>query len=275
LVLIALNKFLVADANVDVTKTLIDKYKNKESATLSSDAYGLSLTLKTDAATTYTFDRAIAMEQYSSSVVRRLSDLFMYKVDINAEAVFTTPVYFPGQPQLVMNYGRYALPTELFVMNNTKTLVPWSNIISQKGDINDIKVVLNKPHDPTDGYTRGLITVRRPGIYMVTGFIQLNNVTSQLDSMEVSLLINKNSGNNFFQASKIGPIKDGGVPFCFVALITEELINAVSTAAATLKPQGEAYIQLNVETKRAAGVLNCPFIRDEGRYHWCAVTFLG
>ena len=126
-----MNKFLVADANVDIAKRLIDKYKIKESATPSSDAYGVSLTLKTDATTTYTFDRAIAMEQYSSTVVRRLSDLFMYKVDINAEAVFTTPVYFSGQPQLVMNYGKYysptgvqETPTEIFVILTSKTLVP-------------------------------------------------------------------------------------------------------------------------------------------------------
>jgi hypothetical protein len=61
-----------------------------------------------------------------------------------------------------------------------------------------------------------------------------------------SLLLNKDNGNNHFQAAKIGPIKDGGVPFSFIALITEEMINAVSTAAATRKPQGEAYIQLNM-----------------------------
>jgi len=149
---------------------------------------------------------------------------------------------------------------------------------SRKGDPDDIKVVLNRPSDPSGvggGFTRGLITVRRLGHYMVSGFIQLSNVTSQLDAMEISLLLNKNNGTAHFQSSKIGPIKDGGVPFNFVALITEEMINSTSTATETLKAQGEAFIQLNAHITRAAGQLNCPFVREDGRYHWCAVTFLG
>jgi hypothetical protein len=110
---------------------------------------------------------------------------------------------------------------------------------------------------------------------MISGFLQLAAVTSQLDSMEVSLLLNKNNGNNHFQASKVGPIKDGGVSFNFVAVITEDMINSAITDAAKPKPQGEAYMQLNVATKLGSGQLNCPFIIDDGRFHWCAITFLG
>jgi len=139
-VFIGMNRFLVADANVGFNAMLISKYRIQDAPTSAADVYGLSLALKTDLPTvSYTFSQVLEMEQYTSSVVKLLSDLFMYKIDINAEAVFTTPVYFPGQPQVVLSYGKYRLPVntevtptliEVFSTTNGlggHQLVPWKS----------------------------------------------------------------------------------------------------------------------------------------------------
>ena len=78
--------------------------------------------------------------------------------------------------------------------------------------------------------------MKRPGVYLMNGFIQLAGVSPADEWQEVSLVINKgistaDPANDFIHACKIGPIQNGGVPFTFTVYITEALINEENTAA--------------------------------------------
>jgi len=72
-------------------------------------------------------------------------------------------------------------------------------------------------------------------------------------------------------ACKCGPTKDGGVPFTFMKMVTEEEINAADTA--TNKLQGEAYFQ--IQTAYAGGPGNLELVNNDARFVWCSVTHLG
>jgi len=200
---IATNRMLVVEGRVPINRTIIDLYAITESPVTRADPFGLTFTLKADTTKVYNLFDVLAIQRYTKSSVRKLSDLFMYKLSINAEAVFTTPLYLLAQPSISLHFGPYRLPGATTNTNPTiysvgqssdysaKTLVPWSRIVTQRGDPNDIQAVLNQPNDPTDPYNRGLISVRRPGVYLITGFLQLKSVTSQQDGMEVNIRVNK------------------------------------------------------------------------------------
>ena len=127
-----------------------------------------------------------------------------------------------------------------------------------------------------DAYNRGLIIVKRPGVYLINGFVQLASVTQEDYWQKVSLYVNKGTGsgnvaNNIYGACKIGPVKDGGAPFTFTFNITEEMINEEDVTKKKLK--GEAYLQLNMA--RSGPVNDCPCINDNAGYHYCSITHLG
>jgi len=67
-------------------------------------------------------------------------------------------------------------------------------------------------------------------------------------------------------------VKDGGVPFSFMKMVTEEDINSVTAN----KPQGVAYIQIDTAYDKGDSSLgNLNVTATDGRFVWCAVTHLG
>ena len=199
----------------------------------------------------------------------------MFKVDINASFCLSKPLLTPNQSHVFVRYGQYlnssgvlTSPQAATATNgyNNKILVPWTEILEQRGDITAYIT------DPRDALKAGLITVTTPGVYMISGFLQFKAVTGNaVDGMEVNLRYNKNAVS-FEQSAKIANVKDGGVPFTFVKLVQEEDINFAD--AATQKVLGEAYFQINVSYS-GGGYSSLSLVDNDGRFVWCAVTHLG
>ena len=149
-------------------------------------------------------------------------------------------------------------------------LVVWSEIVKQRGDI---KAFITEPVPVADALNAGLITVKSPGVYLINGMVQFKDVTAEIAGMEVNLRVNKNA-TNYQHACKIGPLKDGGVPFTFCVYISEFDINASDSSIQ--KAQGEAYFQINVAYDKGTSSLNSlSLVNNDGRFVWCTVTHLG
>jgi hypothetical protein len=285
---IADNTFLILDNDFAINKDILNLFSIKLTSKTLANPFGLSFTLKTDTTVVLILTDVLFRLRYNAQVVTDISQLFMFVRTIDAEAVFTTPLYLLAQPQIVLNFGPY-ITSAATVVNPTSynlagdgspSLIPWSKIVSQRGNPNDLQVVLSSqtetpPDSGLQGLDRGRITMKRPGVYMINGYIQLSGVSSPDNYQEIRLLLNKGgglgdqSGNNFYQSCKLSGVKDGGLPFTFLVNITEEMINEVFTG----KVKGEAYIQLNMY--RSGSSSNVRYVNDNGRYHYCSITHLG
>lgn len=204
-VYIAKNKFLIIDATVPINKRIVGDYIIRDRTKSSTDPFGLSFTLKSNRATVRNLADVLFAYAYDRGSVTSIDQLFMFKSEINADAVFTTPLILEAQPQILLNFGPYVhtdgtvqTPTTYTVPNDgTKNLVPWSNIVNQRGSFDDFNVVLSRATEVPPGsglnalQDRGRISVKRPGVYMINGFIQLSGVSETDDWQEVSLLVNK------------------------------------------------------------------------------------
>ena len=203
----------------------------------------------------------------------------MFITEINAEAVFTTPLFLSAQPHIFCRYGPYrnaagviTQPADRFINSGyaLKGLMPWSEIVSKRGDIT---AYITDPIPAADALKVGLITVKSPGVYLINGMIQFAAVTAPIQGMEIGLRINKNP-TDVQHTCKVGPLQDGGVPFTFCVFISEFDINASDSTIA--KAQGEAYLQINVGYEKGSSSLNSlKFVKDDGRFRWMTVTLLG
>jgi hypothetical protein len=196
-------------------------------------------------------------------------------------------LYLEAQPQVVINFGpkydtasppQNTTPVINIPGDRSKNLVPWNRITSQRGNKTDIIVMFTPGDDNTNAYNRGLIEVKRPGVYLINGFLQLTGVSQTDDWQEISLLINKGTGSGiqtgdtFYQASKLSSVKDGGISFTCLVNITEEMINEEDLGEKK-KFKGVAYLQPNIA--RQGNSSNVYFTNDDERFHWCSVTHSG
>jgi len=244
---ISSNTFLVLDKDVPVNNSIVSQYIIEDTPVTPLNPFGLLFTLKTNTSTHYTLGDVLFTLKYDKQNVTGLSQLHMFKVDINAEACLTKPLLTPNQSYILVRYGPYinsagvrTIPQEVVVPNgySNRTLVPWTELAEHRGEISAYLA------DPSDALKAGLFTVKTPGVYLINGFVQFKSVSpNAVDGMEVNLRINKSS-TTFLQTSKIANVKDGGVPFTFCQLITDSDINSADTSI--LKASGEAYFQINV-----------------------------
>ena len=257
----------------------------KETPVTSADPFGLSFTLKANTSIVRNLKEVLFALSYDTGAVNSLSNLFMFKATINAEAVFTTPLFLATQPHLFVRYGPWTengvlkTPADRWVQNRyaNKGLLPWTEVVSKRGDIqaylSRIASDSSYPNSDANAFNHGLITVKTPGVYLINGMVQFTGVTALIQGMEVALRVNKNA-SDYQHACKIGPVQDGGVPFSFCIFISEFDINSKDTAIA--KAQGEAYLQINVcYNKGSSSLDNLKFVKDDGRFCWCTVTHLG
>ena len=278
-ILISPNKFLIVDKDVAVNVRIVNDYIVREAPTTAANPFGLTFTLKTNTATVRNLSEVLFAFAYDRGNVTNISQLFMFITPINAEAVFTTPLFLSAQPHIFCRYGPYrnaagviTQPTDRFVNHGyaNKGLMPWTEIVSKRGDIS---AYITDPIPAADDLRAGLITVKSPGVYLINGMIQFTAVTAEIRGMEVGLRINKNP-TDVQHTCKVGPLQDGGVPFTFCIYISEIDIN--SSKSSILKAQGEAYLQINVGYDRGSSSLNSlKFVKDDGRFCWCTVTHLG
>ena len=102
-ILISDNQFLIMDKEVPINNTIVTNYIIKDSPVTNADPFGLQFTLKSNPATVRNLSEVLFALAYDRGSVNLLSQLYMYKTPINAEAVFTTPFSFtcirlPHQP---------------------------------------------------------------------------------------------------------------------------------------------------------------------------------
>jgi len=107
-ILVANNVMLLADNSIDINKTLVDKYVIREAGVTPSNPQGVTFTLKTTwgtaAPNVKTLSEVITAESYNKGFISKLSDIFMYKLDIDAQAAFTTPLFLSAQPRIFVKY---------------------------------------------------------------------------------------------------------------------------------------------------------------------------
>jgi hypothetical protein len=278
-VLIANNRFLIADAEVPINKTILDKYGVQESATTAADPFGLTFTLKSDTNIKRNLGEILYAEAYDRGSVQRLSQLYMFKADINAEAVFTTPLFLAAQPYIHVSYGPWRLNgvdqlisdanNPAFLSGYEQTAyIPWTNINSKRGDIDaHIQFPLLEANAPK----RGQIYVKSPGVYLINGFAQFRSVTAEIGGMNAFAVVNRGPTRN---AVKIGPVRDGGVPFTFCLFVSEFDINLDNPSIQ--KSTGTALIGVQLSYDRGSTELNSlKLVNDNNHYVWCMVTHLG
>ena len=185
-ILIDNNRFLIVDADVPINKTIIDKYGVKESPETSVDPFGLTFTLKSNTTTKRNLSEILYAEAYDRGSISSLSQRFMFKTDINAEAVFTTPLFLAAQPHIFVRYGPYkatptattlTVPADRTLVHGfaNKELVPWTEMLSKRGQI---EAYITDPVPSADALKAGTITVKTPGVYLINGFVMLEGVTS-------------------------------------------------------------------------------------------------
>jgi hypothetical protein len=236
-ILIANNIFLLVDRSTDINRKLINDYVIREALVTANNPQGVSFTLKSTwsspSKTVRTLSEALFAAAYDRGSVTTLSDLFMYKVPIDAEAAFTTPLFLSAQPHIFVRYGPYratpaaptlTAPAEARSANgfSNRILVPWTEIMTKRGNI-DAYLSRASP----DPLKASLITVKVPGVYIINGFVQYTAVNPEIEGQEVNLRYNKASGiNDIDMSAKCGPVRNGGVPFSFMKLVTEEDINS-------------------------------------------------
>jgi hypothetical protein len=154
----------------------------------------------------------------------------MFKSPINAEAVFTTPLFLAARPHIFVRYGPWRntagatlTPADRFVNRGyaNKGLLPWTEIVSKRGNIQAYLSLIDSgssyPNPDPNAFNHGLITVKTPGVYLINGIVQFDSVTSPIQGMEVALRVNKNQAD-YQHACKVGSLQDGGVPFTFLLL---------------------------------------------------------
>ena len=278
-ILISPNKFLIMDKDVAINFRITNDYIIRETPTTAANPFGLTFTLKTNTTTVRNLSDVLFAFAYDRGSVTNLSQLFMFIAEINAEAVFTTPLFLSAQPHIFCRYGPYknaagviTQPSDRFINSGyaLKGLMPWSEIVSKRGDIT---AYITDPIPAADALKVGLITVKSPGVYLINGMIQFAAVTAPIQGMEIGLRINKNP-TDVQHTCKVGPLQDGGVPFTFCIFISEFDINASDSTIA--KAQGEAYLQINVGYEKGSSSLNSlKFVKDDGRFCWMTVTHLG
>jgi len=157
--IIADNTFLILDNDFAINKQILNLYAIKATDKTLANPFALSFTLKTDTTVVLTLTDVLFRLRYSEQVVTDISQLFMFVRTIDAEAVFTTPLYLLAQPQIVVNYIPIYTPTNPPI-NTTpviqvptdggKNLLPWNNIVSQRGKSSDI-TVFKTPIDAAEG----------------------------------------------------------------------------------------------------------------------------
>jgi hypothetical protein len=278
-ILISPHKFLIIDKDVEINVRIVRDYIVKEANVTTANPFGLTFTLKTDTTVVRTLSDVLFAFAYDRGSVTNLSELFMFITEINAEAVFTTPLFLSAQPHIFCRYGPYrnaagviTQPADRFINSGyaLKGLMPWSEIVSKRGDIT---AYITDPIPAADALKVGLITVKSPGVYLINGMIQFAAVTAPIQGMEIGLRVNKNP-TDVQHTCKVGPLQDGGVPFTFCIFISEFDINASDSTIA--KAQGEAYLQINVGYEKGSSSLNSlKFVKDDGRFCWMTVTHLG
>jgi len=284
-ILITDNKFLIIDKNVAINNNIVNDYIIRDRAISGTDPFGLSFTLKSNRATVRNLADVLFAYAYDRGSVTQIAQLFMFKTEINAKAVFTTPLFLASQPHIFLRYGPWLEngqlinPADRFINNGygNKGLMPWTEIVEKRGNITGylslIPSTTSYPNPDPNAFNHGLITIKTPGVYLLNGMVQLDSVTSEIAGMEVSLRVNKNA-SDYQHASKVGPVKDGGVPYTFCVFITESDINASNPAIQ--KVQGEAYLQLNVAYDKGSSDLNSlRLVKNDARFCWCTVTHLG
>jgi hypothetical protein len=269
-ILISPNKFLIMDKDVAINVSTANDYIIRETPTTAANPFGLTFTLKTNTTTVRNLSDVLFAFAYDRGSVTNLSQLFMFIAEINAEAVFTTPLFLSAQPHIFCRYGPYknaagviTQPSDRFINSGyaLKGLMPWSEIVSKRGDIT---AYITDPIPAADALKVGLITVKSPGVYLINGMIQFAAVTAPIQGMEIGLRINKNP-TDVQHTCKVGPLQDGGVPFTFCIFISEFDINASDSTIA--KAQGEAYLQINVGYEKGSSSLNSlKLVKDDGRF---------
>ena len=278
-ILISPNKFLIMDKDVAINVRIVTDYIIRETAVTPANTVGLTFTSKANSATIRNLSEVLIAYAYDRGNVTNISELFMFITEINAEAVFTTPLFLSAQPHIFCRYGPYrnaagviTQPADRFINSGyaLKGLMPWSEIVSKRGDIT---AYITDPIPAADALKVGLITVKSPGVYLINGMIQFAAVTAPIQGMEIGLRVNKNP-TDVQHTCKVGPLQDGGVPFTFCIFISEFDINASDSTIA--KAQGEAYLQINVGYEKGSSSLNTlKFVTDDGRFCWMTVTHLG
>ena len=196
-VLISPNKFLIMDKDVEINVLIVRDYSIKEAAVTNSNPFGLTFTLKTDTTVVRNLSDVLFAFAYDRGSVTNISQLFMFATEINAEAVFTTPLFLSAQPHIFCRYGpytnasgAYTYPADWFINSGyaNKGLMPWTQIVEKRGDIN---AYITDPIPAADDLKVGLITVKSPGVYLLNGMIQLASVTSPIQGMEVGLRVSR------------------------------------------------------------------------------------
>jgi hypothetical protein len=105
-ILISPNKFLIVDKDVEINVRIVRDYIVKEANVTTANPFGLTFTLKTDTTVVRTLSDVLFAFAYDRGSVTNISELFMFITEINAEAVFTTPLFLSAQPHLFCRYGR-------------------------------------------------------------------------------------------------------------------------------------------------------------------------
>jgi hypothetical protein len=105
LILIAENLFLIIDRNVPTNEKIVADYIIKDRAVSGTDPFGLSFTLKSNTATVRNLADVLFAYAYDRGSITNISQLFMFKSPINAEAVFTTPLFLAAQPHIFVRDG--------------------------------------------------------------------------------------------------------------------------------------------------------------------------
>jgi len=143
-ILISNNVFLVVDNSTAINIKIVNEYSLKKIPVTANNPQGVSFTLKTNTATVRNLSEVLFAAAYDRGSVSKLSDLFMYKVNIDAEAVFTTPLYLTAQPHIFVRYGPFKnaagneiLPADRLVNSGfvNKVFMPWTEVVSKRGAI--------------------------------------------------------------------------------------------------------------------------------------------
>jgi len=203
---------------------------------------------------------------------------FCIGLNVDAEAAFTTPLFLSAQPRIFVKYSRWKNSTNseewvypVIVGTDSgytnKATLAWTDVVTSRGNITAVtnRTATAKTDD-------GRITVKVPGVYLIQGMVQYKNVTAPIEGQEVCLRFNNASADKYELACKNGPVKDGGVAFSFMKMVTEEDINSVTSS----KPQGETHIQITTAYDKGSSTLGNLSVTDtDARFCWCSVTHLG
>ena len=116
--------------------------------------------------------------------------------------------------------------------------------------------------------------MKHPGVYLINGFVQFRAVTARLNGMLEQSMVNRTPANEARHAVKIGPVKDGGVPFTLCAFVSE--LNITAENLAVKQHKGSALLGVWATYEAASGrPTRLRLVNDDGNFVWCMVTRLG